>query len=220
MIVLVGNTKGGVGKTTLAVQIAIARARMGRDVWLVDGDAQGTAAAAIQSRADAELTPAIACSLYDDARQLRTQVSQQGKKYDDVILDVGGRDTAALRVGLMMADVAVVPFAPKGFELWAMQDMAKVLDVITAERDGLVAYAVMNKAEARRASADNVEAANVVREIPQFTYLDAPLVDRKAFASASSSGIGVAEQSSPDRKAVAELEKLMLGVFQVETEGN
>jgi len=45
MILAVGNVKGGVGKTTLAINIAIARARMGREVLLVDGDEQGTAAA-------------------------------------------------------------------------------------------------------------------------------------------------------------------------------
>ena len=43
MILVVGNTKGGVGKTTLAVNLAIARALAGRDVLLVDGDEQGTA---------------------------------------------------------------------------------------------------------------------------------------------------------------------------------
>ena len=36
MIVTVGNTKGGVGKTTLALNLAIARALQGRDVWLID----------------------------------------------------------------------------------------------------------------------------------------------------------------------------------------
>jgi chromosome partitioning protein len=43
MIVTVGNTKGGVGKTTLAFQLALARALSGRDVLLVDGDRQGSA---------------------------------------------------------------------------------------------------------------------------------------------------------------------------------
>ena len=42
MIITVGNTKGGVGKTTLTVNLAIARALAGRDVWLIDGDRQST----------------------------------------------------------------------------------------------------------------------------------------------------------------------------------
>jgi chromosome partitioning protein len=40
MILTVGSTKGGVGKSTLAVQLAITWARAGRDVLLVDVDAQ------------------------------------------------------------------------------------------------------------------------------------------------------------------------------------
>lgn len=52
MILTVGNTKGGVGKTTLAVNLAIARALAGRDVWLIDGDRQGTAQSAIGIRAE------------------------------------------------------------------------------------------------------------------------------------------------------------------------
>ena len=60
MILTVGNTKGGVGKTTLAVNIAIARALAGRDVWLVDADRQGTAQMAISIRADAGILPGIA----------------------------------------------------------------------------------------------------------------------------------------------------------------
>src|SRR4051812_40400989 len=43
MIITVGNIKGGVGKTTLAINLAIARAAEGRDVLLVDGDEQRTA---------------------------------------------------------------------------------------------------------------------------------------------------------------------------------
>ena len=60
MIITVGNTKGGVGKPTLAVNLAIARALTGRDVWLIDGDRQGTAQAAISIRAEAGHTPGIA----------------------------------------------------------------------------------------------------------------------------------------------------------------
>ena len=64
MILTVGNVKGGVGKTTLAVNIASARALAGRDVLLVDGDEQGTAAAFTDLRAGAlggPATPPSSC---------------------------------------------------------------------------------------------------------------------------------------------------------------
>ena len=97
MIVTVGNTKGGVGKTTLALNIAIARALAGRDVWLIDGDRQGTAQTALTIRSEAGRVPAIACAQYSDGSTLRAQVLQVGPKFDDIIIDAGGRDSTAQR---------------------------------------------------------------------------------------------------------------------------
>ena len=66
MIVTVGNTKGGVGKTTLAFQLALARALSGRDVLLVDGDRQGSAQTAVAIRAEANRSPGLACAQFPD----------------------------------------------------------------------------------------------------------------------------------------------------------
>ena len=52
MIVTVGNTKGGVGKTTIAINLTILRAAAGEDVLLVDGDEQGSATLFSQLRAE------------------------------------------------------------------------------------------------------------------------------------------------------------------------
>ncbi|WP_306299080.1 AAA family ATPase [Pseudomonas aeruginosa] len=90
MIVTIGNTKGGVGKTTLAVNLAIARAMSVRDVWLIDGDRQGTAQTAISIRAEAGHQPGISCATYPDGPTLRAQVQQQAGKFDDIIIDAGG----------------------------------------------------------------------------------------------------------------------------------
>ena len=92
MILAVGNIKGGVGKTTLAVNLAIARANAGKDVLLVDGDEQHTAITFTELRTGQLGAPGYtAVSLQGAA--LRTQVRQLEPKYDDITIDVGGRDT-------------------------------------------------------------------------------------------------------------------------------
>lgn len=74
MILTIANTKGGVGKSTLAVNIAAARALLGKKVWLVDGDKQGSSQTAILIRSEANVEPGIACSHFPDGPVLRTQV--------------------------------------------------------------------------------------------------------------------------------------------------
>ena len=77
MIVAVGGTKGGIGKTTLAVQLATAQACAGKRVWLIDGDRQGSAIASITNRAERPELPAIAAGHYPEGKTLRAQVLAQ-----------------------------------------------------------------------------------------------------------------------------------------------
>lgn len=215
MIVTVGNTKGGVGKTTLAVQLAIARARQGREVWLIDGDRQGTAAAAVAARAESGQQPGIAAAQYHDGPQLRAQVQQQRDKWQDIVIDAGGRDSTALRAALMLSDVLLVPFAPRSYDVWALDDMAGLIDEARSLRDGLTCYAVMNLADPGERSTDNAEAADAVAGLPQFIYLDAPIRRRKAFSNAGGAGLSVHELVPKDAKACAELDALQARIFNL-----
>lgn len=210
MIVSVLNTKGGVGKSTIALNLAIARALAGRDVWLVDGDRQATATQAVAQRAQAGATPAIAVSHYPDGPLLRSQVLQQGRKFDDVVIDAGGRDSTAMRAALMLSDVVVIPFQPRSFDVWGVSDMATLVQEAASMRDGLKVWAILNGADSR--GQDNREAAEVVAEIQGIEYLDAPIGRRKAMAEAAGAGLSVLE-SRADPKAQAEILRLVSLVF-------
>ena len=213
MIVTVGNTKGGVGKTTLAVNIAIARALAGRDVWLIDGDRQGTAQTAIAIRAEADHQPGIACATYPDGPTLRSQVQQQRTKFDDIIIDAGGRDSTALRAALILSDVLLVPFQPRSYDVWALDDIAKLIDEARAVRDGLRAFAVLNCADPGEASTDNADAAAAVANFPQFELLQTPIRRRKSFANAAGQGLSVLEAKPTDKKAYDEISALVSALF-------
>lgn len=213
MIVTVGNTKGGVGKTTLAVNLAIARAMAGRDVWLIDADRQGTAQTAISIRADSGQQPGIACATYPDGPTLRAQVQQQIGKFDDIIIDAGGRDSTALRAALVLSDVIVVPFQPRSYDVWALNDIAALIDEARSVRDNLRAVAILNCADSGETSTDNADAAAAVADVPQFEYLATPIRRRKAFANAAGAGLSVLELKPADKKASAELNALISALF-------
>lgn len=213
MIITIGNTKGGVGKTTLAVNLAIARAMSGRDVWLIDGDRQGTAQTAISIRAEAGHQPGISCATYPDGPTLRAQVQQQAGKFDDIIIDAGGRDSTALRAALVLSDVLLIPFQPRSYDVWALNDIAALVDEARSVRDGLRAVAVLNCADSGEASTDNADAAAAVADVPQFEYLATPIRRRKAFANAAGAGLSVLELKPVDKKAIDELNALVSALF-------
>jgi chromosome partitioning protein len=212
VILAVANTKGGVGKTTIAFLLALARARAGCEVWLVDADPQGSASTAATVRADAGRTPVLACSGYADARALGIQVRRQAAKYDEVIIDVGGRDTEALRVVLLLADVVLIPVQPRGLDVWALGAITGLVEGARATRDGLRAIAVINLADPGT-SGDNADAVAALADFPALERIDAQLVRRKAFANAAAHGMAIDELSPSDPKAVQELEALVRHVF-------
>lgn len=214
MILVCGNTKGGVGKTTLALNIAIARALVGRDVWLVDGDRQGTAEIALAIRAENNKAPIIACSKYEEGSTLRPQVLHQLKKYDDIIIDAGGRDSSSLRAALTLADVLLIPFAPRSFDTWALADVNKLVDIARETNANLKAYVMLNCADA--GGKDNSEAAAEVADYPSLNYIDAPIRRRKAIPNAAGNGMSVLEYSPRDLKACDELTNLVDKLFTIE----
>ena len=211
MIVTVGATKGGVGKTTIALNLAIGRALAGRDVWLIDGDRQGTAQTAVSIRAEDGKAPALACSQYVEGPTLRAQVQHQRAKYQDIIIDAGGRDSTALRAALTLSDVLVIPFQPRSFDLWAMQDVLTLVNEAKSVRDGLRVFALLNQADAQ--GADNGEAVQVVRGMEGVELLSVSLGRRKAFASAAGAGLSVLEMSPKDAKACAEAAAVIDMIF-------
>jgi chromosome partitioning protein len=214
MILTIGNTKGGVGKTTIAINLAVARAMAGSDVWLIDGDSQGTAQTAISLRSAASRSPGIACSSYSDGTIMRSQIKQQMSKFEDIIIDIGARDSTALRAAITLADILLVPFQPRNFDVWALSDIASIINEANSMRDGLRCYAMLNMADPTNTS-DNKEAAETVEDFPQLTFLNAPLRRRKSFANAAGMGLCVYELSprEKDVKACDELRELYGAIF-------
>lgn len=138
---------------------------------------------------------------------------QQASRYQDVIIDVGGRDSHTLRTAVQLCDVLLVPVRPRSADVWALSDMAAVIDAVRATRERpLLAYAVLNFADPGVSSA-NREGAAALAEFPQFTLIDAPIRQRKALAIALGFGLSVEELTPRDVKACEEIATLTDIVF-------
>ncbi|HGN0870423.1 plasmid segregation oscillating ATPase ParF [Providencia alcalifaciens] len=212
MILTIANTKGGVGKSTLAVNIAIARARQGKKVWLVDGDKQGSSQTAILVRSEDGIEPGIACSHYPEGPVLRSQVQLQKDNYDDVIIECGGRDSTAMRAALTITDILIVPSAPGSFEAWAMDANVALIREARSIRDNLICYSLLNKGDTHARSTDNIEMIEMMKDYQDdIPVLDTVIYQRKAFANAAGSGRTVDELKlkGRDKIAVTELDNLM-----------
>ena len=179
---------------------------------LVDGDQQATAQTAIALRAEAGRLPAPACVWFPDHRVLGPQMRSQARRYEDVVLDVGGRDNLTLRTAVQLCDVLLVPVRPRSADVWALADMAQVIDEVSATREGLRVYAVLNAADPGVSPA-NAQAAAAIAEFPQFTLLDTPIRQRKALAIALGFGLAVDELTPRDPKACTEIANLTNIVF-------
>lgn len=87
-IILIGGEKGGTGKTTLAVNIAAARARDGHDVLVVDTDPQGSASYWAAAREEAGIEPRVA-SIQKFGKTLANELKDLSKRYEEIIVDAG-----------------------------------------------------------------------------------------------------------------------------------
>ena len=213
MILALANTKGGVGKSTIAINIAIARSRAGHDVLLVDGDEQRSALDFTELREQlVGKAGYTAVALHGAA--LRTQIRQLAPKYADIVIDVGGRDTGSLRAALTVADAVLIPVQPRTFDIWAVSQVAELVREAREINEHLRAFVTLNAADP--SGHDNAEAADAIREIAGLELLPQAIGRRKVFPNAISAGRSVVEYTPRDQKAIDELEAVMNAIYVAE----
>lgn len=204
------QTKGGVGKTTLSVNISVERSRQGRHVLLVDADEQATASGFTSQRTETLGDPGFTCVKLSGA-DVRTQTLRMAGHYNDIVIDVGGRDTNSLRAALTVADVALIPFQPRSYDIWTLSTVAELVAAGRIYNPDLRALALVNMADPF--GADNGQAAEALSGVEGIEFLDCPVGRRKAFPNSGADGLAVTELKRPDAKASAELAALIAAIF-------
>ncbi len=212
MIILIGGEKGGTGKTTIATNLAAMRALAGRDVLLIDTDPQGSANYWAQSRDELEITPRVAC-VQKFGKGLRDEVKDLAHRYEDIIIDAGGRDSVELRSAMVVAHKAYIPIQPSQFDIWTLNQMETLVDISKEYNPGLQAWVIISRSSTNPSVHESDDTVEIMNDFSNLSLASMGIKDRIAYRKAASGGLCVSELKPKDAKAVEEMDALYKGVF-------
>lgn len=207
MILLIGGEKGGTGKTTLATNLAAMRAEVYGDLLIVDTDKQASASHWVSVREENNADTRIGC-VQVFGRAVTSQVQDLADRYEDIIIDAGGRDSAELRAAMVVADTLVIPIQASQFDVWTLERMDDLIDQAVSINTNLKTKVVINRASPHPKVHEADEASAILADFEHLEPSGVVIRDRIAFRRAASNGEGIFEMAELDEKAYAETQSL------------
>jgi chromosome partitioning protein len=204
MITVIGNLKGGTGKSTVAFNLAVWLASNDRDVSLFDLDPQATLTDVVQIREEEEYLPAINVS--NDIQKLKSRKNKQ------ILVDVGTADFDSMKQALSMAHRVVVPVPPSQADIWSTQRFMKIINEVNEGKKKPEILGFINRADTHIHVRETGEAEQALLHLPGIKLIDVRLYQRTAYRRSFSEGLGVFELE-PRSKAAAEVNRLASILF-------
>lgn len=205
MIIGVLNQKGGVGKTTIAVNMAAVLALQGQRVLLVDADPQGSSLAWSSAREAPPLFSVVGMA----KPTLHREMPDLAKDYDAVVIDGAPRVNDLGRAAILASDMVLIPVQPSPYDVWAAADTVTLIREAQQFKENLKAAFAINRKIAKTAIGRDVASALEHFGIP---VLPAHLCQRVLYAESAAQGLAVSEVA-PNGDAARELAALVSSIM-------
>ncbi|MCP3868636.1 MAG: AAA family ATPase [Gammaproteobacteria bacterium] len=212
MILLLGGEKGGTGKSTVATNLAVWLAKQGKDVILVDTDRQRTSSHFVERRNAVMGLPTVHST--EKYGNVFDTVKDLSGRYEEVIVDAGGRDSEELRTALVAAHVLYVPLKASQPDLETSVHMNELVKLARGLNHALKSRLVISMGPTNPAVHEDQDASELLSELPEFDISGVVIRERKVYRDAMVEGRGVIEMNN--EKAIGEVEALAKEIYQLE----
>ena len=187
MMLLIANTKGGVGKTSLATSMLSALAKQDKAVVGVDLDSANKSASEWWSK-DRTVESG---KFFFLSGEIREELARIKEDYDEVVVDAGGFDNIELRQAISLADVILIPLlVGSGANILGMQKVADVIEQIRPDNRPKV-YAVAVRAPAMGTTPEYDRVVDEILNDPLAEPCPTNIVERSWYARAYDAGVGI-----------------------------
>ena len=209
-IVTVANQKGGSGKSTVVVNLAIKLSNLGGKVLVMDTDPQKSEECFVKTRQSKKLPHFTLSNCAGDiAQSLKSSI----KLYDFIIIDTGGIDSQDSRKAMLYADAIILPSTASSFDAAVLDTMLATIKEIKDLNKEVKICILMNKISTNvfldRDLADYKKGVKSLQDglnlQEDFYLLNSVLRERIAYRRAIAEGVGITEHS--DIKARGEFEE-------------
>jgi chromosome partitioning protein len=201
MIVAIANSKGGVGKSTLAVHLAAWLYRQGHRVTLADCDTQQSSSQWIR-----EAAPSVKSVCLKDPDTIINDLPLLGQEVDYVVADGPGSLAEMSRALLLVADRAIVPCKASMLEVRALDAATKVLRQAQKIRNGVPKADIVLSMVGRhyRLTQDMRDTAALLK----LPIAPTAMILRQIYADAPGQGAVVWDLGSRAKEAAEEVDRL------------
>jgi chromosome partitioning protein len=186
MIIGILNQKGGVGKTTISVNLAASLSRDGSRVLLIDADPQGSSLDWAAARDGDPLFSVVGFP----RPSIHKEIGQLGQGYDHVLIDGPPRVTDLARSSIMASDLVLIPVQPSPYDVWAAEEIVKLIDEARIYKENIKSVFVINRKITNTAIGRDVGDALSAYPVP---VLIATITQRIIFAEAAVQGKSIFE---------------------------